>query len=208
MSERDEPPTFIPPESVDPATGVFSLPFEVNMLGYSRMTKGCCWSVDGLTVFGPERVQLTMPRAHSNVPEPLRARGIDQEEYAAMLDDVKAAMANAAPYASPWCLAPLAFTIVFAPLVVCCLCSVTCDEERQHDRTTDFVEAGIKERASTWRTKYGVETKILRRVKWTRPDMPAEDALYGFKSMNLRASEWSGSVLTFTPPSPERMTIA
>ena len=60
---RDEPPKHIPPESLDPATGIFSLPFEVNMLAYSRVTQGCCWNVDGLAVFGPERVQLTMPRA-------------------------------------------------------------------------------------------------------------------------------------------------
>lgn len=72
-----------------------------------------------------------------------------------MLDDVKVAMANSAPHASPWCLFPLALTIVFAPLVVCWLCSVTCNEEnkksctRTHNGTSSKPGAS-KERASTW----------------------------------------------------------
>ena len=199
MAEPNTPPAHMPPETYDPETGAFSIAFEPNMLQYSKILKGCCWRQETLAPFGPECVQLTAARSVATVPQSLQSRGIDQIEFQAMLNDVKRGLADSAPFASFLCIFPLGFTLVLIPVVFILLCCMMRGTAKAIDGATTNVESAIAQRADAWRTRYGVDVRVVRDVRYTRPTMPAEDALYGFKSFNIVSSEWTGAALSMTP---------
>ena len=83
------------------------------------------------------------------------------------------------------------------------------------ERGANRVEKATSARASRWRAVYGVETKLVRDVRYKRPRMPAGDILLSraeARSPHMsphdgcwESSEWVGSALTFTPPSAASM---
>ena len=204
------PSATIPPQQIDPTTGEVLLPFAFNVIQYSSLLKGCGWTFDSLAVFGPARVELTMPRPSTRcaVPESLTARGIDQEEYDAMLLDVKTALAQTMPYFSPSMALNIGMTLVLLPCAIISLCSLPTDVRKISERSADLVDEAIKERALNWKARYGVEVRLDRNITWQRPNMPAEDALWGY-SGNIRSAPWEhGNRLVFTPPASQGMNKA
>lgn len=212
MNDPINPPQFIPPEGRDAATGAVSLPFEARgMTAYSWCLRGCCWSSRDLYPFGPERVEETSVRTTAQVPASLRALGIDQHEYRAMLEDAKSGLANAAPPIGMCCAGSCIFTIMLAPFSMCYLFYLSSPglSDKLIERGANKVEKAISARASRWRAVYGVETKLVRDVRYKRPRMPIGD-LTRMEAMSphlsphdmcWNSSEWVGSALTFTPPS-------
>ena len=212
------PPQFLPPEGRDAATGAVSLPFEARgVTAYSSCLRGCCWSSRDLYIFGPERLEETSVRTTAQVPESLRALGIDQHEYGSMLEDAKAGLANAAPPIGLCCAGACIFTFVLAPFSMCYLIHLSSPGlgDKLIERGANRVEKATSARASRWRAVYGVETKLVRDVRYKRPRMPAGDV--GVTRLEARSphlsphdgcwesSEWVGSALTFTPPSAASM---
>ena len=162
------PPQFLPPEGRDAATGAVSLPFEARgMTAYSSCLRGCCWSSRDLYPFGPERLEETSVRRTAQVPESLRALGIDQHEYGAMLEDAKSGLANAAPPIGLCCAGACIFTFVLAPFSICYLLHLSSPSlsDKLIERGANRVEKAISARASRWRAVYGVETKLVRDVR-------------------------------------------
>ena len=212
MSEHSNgsPKPSIPPQQIDPTTGEVLLPFEFNVIQYSSLLKGCSWTMDTLAVFGPARIELTMPRPSTRcaVPESLRARGIDQEEYDAMLLDVKTALAQTMPYFSPLCALNFGMTLVLIPCMIISLCSLPTDIRKISERSADLVDEAIKERALNWKARYGVEVRLDRNITWQRPYVPAEDAMFGWTG-NVSSTPWEhGNRLVFTPPASQGMNKA
>ena len=139
------PPQFLPPEGRDAATGAVSLPFEARgMTAYSSCLRGCCWSSRDLYPFGPERLEETSVRMTAQVPESLRALGIDQHEYGAMLEDAKSGLANAAPPIGLCCAGACIFTFVLAPFSICYLLHLSSPglSDKLIERGANRVEAG------------------------------------------------------------------
>ena len=181
------------------------------MTAYSWCLRGCCWSSRDLYPFGPERVEETSVRTTAQVPASLRALGIDQHEYRAMLEDAKSGLANAAPPIGMCCAGSCIFTIMLAPFSMCYLFYLSSPglSDKLIERGANKVEKAISARASRWRAVYGVETKLVRDVRYKRPRMPIGD-LTRMEAMSphlsphdmcWNSSEWVGSALTFTPPS-------
>jgi hypothetical protein len=138
----------------------------------------CCWFPKDFAPFTPEEGSKDY-RKTARVPEPLIELGLDQQEYSAMLEDVKIGLGNATP-AAPCCCFD-------------CCCGFGGFE------AAGKVEESIAPRAGKWRAMYGVQTAVVRDLKWNEPIIPTEN----WQSFKQR-SEWEGHALTFTlPDAPE-----
>lgn len=199
------PPAFAPPERVDPQTSEYTLAVDVTAaLGsHSRCLRERCWKATSLSPFGPERMETTEYRSRVTVPETLRARGVDQEEFDAMLEDVKSGLADATPAVSPLCAFAAAFTIVLFPFAWCFVCAHVCSSDELRERAAVAIERAMEARGERWLTRHRVKASVRRDVQYKRPYIPAEDALWGFKSMPIQSSTWVGIVLSFAPVESE-----
>lgn len=200
-SADTRPPAYPPPERVDPATGAYTLAVDADafMGSHSGCLRERCWKTTELAPFGPARVETTELRSRVPVPETLRARGVDQDAFDAMLEDVKIGLANALPSVSPLCAFASAFTLVLFPIAWCYVCAHICSAASMRERVATEIERAIAARAESWSTAYRVRASVTRGVEYKRPHIPSEDAMRGFKSLPVRSSQWVGTVLSFTP---------
>ena len=194
------PPSLPPPELVDPTTGVAWLPFTVKEINhydcYCRPMMGCCWSPTGFDPFVPVEGSKDY-RKTARVPEPLIELGVDQQEYSAMLEDVKIGLGIANPEKPCCCVA-----------ICCCFCYEFC---WRLDPIVK-VEESIAPRAGKWRAMYGVQTAVVRDLKWNEPirDLKWNEPIIPTEKWQpfKPHSEWEGHALTFIlPDAPEVPTM-
>jgi len=186
-----EPPKLPPPELLDAATGTVYLPFQDVSYEANCISWRCCHKpADLITdLYGPDNIDQTGYRLTALVPEKLREKGIDQHEYAAMLEDIKFALS-----------AELYTTI---PLVgFSCCCQFVMAPPSIEIKAT--VEKAIAARARVWRDEHGVNTSIIPVQSWFKPPMPNAN-WSGWGDSGVRA-EWSGHTLVFAPPGAQSMS--
>ena len=183
------------------------------MTAYSCL-RGCCWSSRTLP-FGPERLEETSVQGQRRR---LSAESVGNRS-ARVRSDARGrqiGLANAAPPIGLCCAGACIFTFVLAPFSMCYLLHLSSPSlsDKLIERGANKVEKAISARASRWRAVYGVETKLVRDVRYKRPRMPAGDILLSraeARSPHLsphdgcwESSEWVGSA-EFTLPSAASM---
>ena len=161
---------------------------------HSRFTRGCLWNAESLEIFGPRNVGYVHLQSSVELPDLLRRSGIDQEEFDAFLRDVRAGWVSAAPLSSSIMSTLLAATWVLFPVGLCCILG-SAFSPPTHAKLADKLEGAIAARAVEWRSRYRVDARVERDVRYTRMPMTADDVE---GSESLESSEWIGNVIVFS----------
>ena len=187
------PPKLPPPELLDATTGTVYLPLKNVSLEPDSSRWRCCYSykaADLVTdLYGPDNIDHTDYRITALVPEKLREKGIDQNEYAAMLEDIKSTLS-----------AELYRTIPLCGFPCCCLQLVMAPLPSINIK--DTVENAIAARARVWRDEHGMNTSIIPVERWLRSPMPNAN----WSGWESKPDSWSGYALVFAPPGTQSMS--
>jgi len=188
------PPAYAPPVTTE-ANGSVRVPVDHRALAWhSRFTKGCLWNAELLDIFGPRSIAYVHLQSSIELPDLLRRSGIDQEEFDAFLRDVRAGWVSAAPMSSNIMSALLAVTWILAPVGICCIVG-SAFSPPTHAKLADKLEGAIAARAAEWRSRYGINARLERNVRYQRMPMTADDVE---GSESLQSSEWVGNVIVFS----------